>query len=167
MNARLYKGGPMSYIIALDQGTTSSRAIIFDHQQTIVDVRQNETRQYFPHPGWVEQDPQDIWATTFGVLQETLAATGIDPRAIDALAITNQRETTIVWDKKTGKPVYNAIVWIGSGQRPATSSSERWTPGSYGSLQKVVSTPQTTPTRAAPCSLIFMTCVGMRKFCLF
>lgn len=101
----------MSYIIALDQGTTSSRAIIFDHQQTIVDVRQNETRQYFPHPGWVEQDPQDIWATTFGVLQETLAATGIDPRAIDALAITNQRETTIVWDKKTGKPVYNAIVW--------------------------------------------------------
>ncbi|MFP5527236.1 glycerol kinase GlpK [Peptococcus simiae] len=101
----------MAYIIALDQGTTSSRAIIFDHEQNIVDIRQNETRQYFPQSGWVEQDPQDIWASTFGALQETLAATGISPETIDALAITNQRETTIVWDKTTGKPVYNAIVW--------------------------------------------------------
>lgn len=101
----------MAYIIALDQGTTSSRAIIFDHEQNIVDIRQNETRQYFPQSGWVEQDPQDIWASTFGALQETLAATGISPETIDALAITNQRETTIVWDKATGKPVYNAIVW--------------------------------------------------------
>ncbi|MFM9413622.1 glycerol kinase GlpK [Peptococcus simiae] len=101
----------MAYIIALDQGTTSSRAIIFDHEQNIVDIRQNETRQYFPQSGWVEQDPQDIWASTFGALQETLAATGISPETIDALAITNQRETTIVWDKASGKPVYNAIVW--------------------------------------------------------
>lgn len=99
------------YIIALDQGTTSSRAILFDHDQRVVGIRQQDIRQIFPHPGWVEQDPQDIWASTVGVLQELLAVSNISPGQISSIGITNQRETTVVWEKETGKPLYNAIVW--------------------------------------------------------
>lgn len=101
----------MSYIIAIDQGTTSSRAILFNDQQEIVGMRQKETKQFYPHPGWVEQDPQDIWATSYGVLQEVIAVTGVDPKEICALGITNQRETTVVWERATGKPLHPAIVW--------------------------------------------------------
>ena len=101
----------MKYIVALDQGTTSSRAIVFDHEQNIVAVGQKEFRQIYPQPGWVEHDPMEIWATQYGVLQEALIKAGITLADVAGIGITNQRETTIVWEKDTGKPIYNAIVW--------------------------------------------------------
>lgn len=101
----------MSYIIALDQGTTSSRAIIFDHDRQAVAMSQKEFTQFYPQPGWVEHDPTEIWATQYGVLQECMAKAGITYDDVAGLGITNQRETTIVWEKATGKPIYNAIVW--------------------------------------------------------
>lgn len=97
--------------MALDQGTTSSRAIIFDDEQHIVSVAQKEYRQIFPHVGWVEHNPMDIYNTQVDVLVESLTSSNIPASEIAAIGITNQRETTIVWDKKTGEPVYNAIVW--------------------------------------------------------
>ncbi len=99
------------YIIAMDQGTTSSRAVVFDNLGNEVQVVQKEFKQFFPHPGWVEQDPMEIYSSQYSVLIEAIAQCGIKPHHIKALGITNQRETTIVWDKNTGKPVYNAIVW--------------------------------------------------------
>ena len=99
------------YVIALDQGTTSSRAIIFDSDQNIVSSAQRELTQYYPRPGWVEHDPLEIYATQTGVMAEALAASGIPASKVSAIGITNQRETTIVWDKNTGRPLYNAIVW--------------------------------------------------------
>ncbi len=99
------------YVIALDQGTTSSRAIIFDKEERIVGVAQKEFTQIYPKAGWVEHDPMEIWASQSAVLTEVLAKTGIKTEEIAAMGITNQRETTVVWDKNTGKPVYNAIVW--------------------------------------------------------
>ena len=99
------------YIAALDQGTTSSRCIIFDKEQNVVGVSQKEYTQLYPQPGWVEHDPVEIYSSQYGVLMEALAQTGIDPEEIAAIGITNQRETTILWDKNTGRPVYNAIVW--------------------------------------------------------
>lgn len=99
------------YVIALDQGTTSSRAIIFDHEQNIVGLAQKEFAQYYPQPGYVEQDPMEIYASQYGVLIEVLARSGVSAQEVAAIGITNQRETTIVWDRKTGRPVHNAIVW--------------------------------------------------------
>ena len=99
------------YILALDQGTTSSRAIVFDHQGGIVSVAQKEFTQHFPQPGWVEHDPTEIWSTQAGVATEALAKKGLKAKNVAAIGITNQRETVVVWDKATGKPVYNAIVW--------------------------------------------------------
>ena len=99
------------YVIALDQGTTSSRCILFDREQNIVGVAQREFTQIYPKPGWVEQDPMEIWSSLSSVLTEVLAQTGIAPTEVAAIGITNQRETTIVWDKATGRPIYNAIVW--------------------------------------------------------
>ena len=99
------------YIVALDQGTTSSRAIVFDHAQNIVTIGQKEFSQIYPEPGWVEHDPMEIWATQYGVLQEALIKAGITMADVAGIGITNQRETTIVWEKDTGKPIYNAIVW--------------------------------------------------------
>jgi glycerol kinase len=101
----------VSHIIALDQGTTSSRAIIFDETGRTVSLAQREFTQIFPKPGWVEHDPGEIWATQIGVATEALGRASLRPRDIAAIGITNQRETTIVWDRETGKPVYNAIVW--------------------------------------------------------
>ncbi len=101
----------MPYILALDQGTTSSRAIVFDHDAGIVAVGQREFRQIFPQPGWVEHDPDEIWATQIAVATEALGRAHLRPRDIAAIGITNQRETTVVWDRETGEPVYNAIVW--------------------------------------------------------
>lgn len=101
----------MKYIVALDVGTTSSRAIVFNHQQEIVGLKQQEIHQFYPQSGWVEQDPMDLWAASFGVLQEVLAMKSIHPHEVGGIGITNQRETTIVWEKSTGRPVYNAIVW--------------------------------------------------------
>ena len=99
------------YVIALDQGTTSSRAIIFDKDQNILDISQKEFTQIYPHEGWVEHNPMEIWSSQYGVLQEVLAKSNITQEEIAAIGITNQRETTIVWNKYTGEPVYNAIVW--------------------------------------------------------
>ena len=99
------------YVLALDQGTSSSRAIVFDHEGTPVAVSQKEFTQHFPRPGWVEHDPEEIWASEREVMLGVLKDNGIDASELAALGITNQRETTIVWDAQTGKPVYNAIVW--------------------------------------------------------
>jgi glycerol kinase len=99
------------YIMALDQGTTSSRSIIFNKKGQIVSVAQKDFKQYFPKSGWVEHDPQEIWTSQSAVLIESLANEGIKASNIAAIGITNQRETTILWDRKNGKPIYNAIVW--------------------------------------------------------
>src|SRR5438034_94916 len=101
----------MKYILALDQGTTSSRAIVFDRAGSIKAVAQQEFPQLFPQPGWVEHNANDIWATQAGVAAQALAEAGLTPADIAAIGITNQRETTVVWDRKTGKPICNAIVW--------------------------------------------------------
>ncbi|PSL45811.1 glycerol kinase [Salsuginibacillus halophilus] len=99
------------YILSLDQGTTSSRAILFNQEGEIVSVEQREFNQYFPKAGWVEHDPNEIWASVLAVIAGVLANTEIEPKEIGAIGITNQRETTVVWDKHTGKPIYNALVW--------------------------------------------------------
>lgn len=99
------------YVMALDQGTTSSRAILFDHKGSIISAAQKEFTQIYPQAGWVEHDAMEIWATQSGVAREVIEREGISPAEIAAFGITNQRETTVVWDKNTGKPVYNAIVW--------------------------------------------------------
>ena len=99
------------YVIALDQGTTSSRCILFDREQNIIGVAQREFTQHYPQPGWVEHDPMEIWSSQYSVLTEVLAQSGVSPAEIAAIGITNPRETTIVWDKNTGRPIYNAIVW--------------------------------------------------------
>ncbi|WP_279089285.1 glycerol kinase GlpK [Bartonella apis] len=99
------------YIVAFDQGTTSSRTLVLDHDANIVSVAQREFTQIYPRPGWVEHDAREIWATQSSTLTEALAKAGISSDEIAAIGITNQRETTIVWEKATGKPVYNAIVW--------------------------------------------------------
>jgi glycerol kinase len=101
----------MSFILALDQGTTSSRAIVFDHDGAIAAVAQKEFRQIFPNPGWVEHDPQEIWASQIGVAVEALGRAHLTAKDVAAIGITNQRETTIVWDRETGLPIHNAIVW--------------------------------------------------------
>ena len=99
------------FILALDQGTTSSRAIVFDKKGSIVSVAQKEFQQYFPKPGWVEHDPQEIWSTQAGVAAEATVSKGLNGKNIAGIGITNQRETVVVWDRNTGEPVYNAIVW--------------------------------------------------------
>ncbi len=119
--AHLFRRGPLrkrrgeppmkKYIIALDQGTTSSRCILFDQELNIVEMAQRELTQHYPKPGWVEQDPMEIWSSQYSVLTEALAKSGSAPEEIAAIGITNQRETAVVWDKATGRPVYNAIVW--------------------------------------------------------
>src|SRR5512145_2267540 len=99
------------YILALDQGTTSSRAIVFDHKGNMVSVAQKEFTQIYPQPGWVEHNPDEIWSTQAGVSFEALTRVGINSTQLAAIGITNQRETTIIWNRETGEPVYNAIVW--------------------------------------------------------
>ena len=99
------------YILALDQGTTSSRAIVFDKKGSIVSLAQKEFTQFFPQPGWVEHDANEIWSTQFGVAAEAITKAGLSVENIAAIGITNQRETTVVWERATGIPVYNAIVW--------------------------------------------------------
>lgn len=100
-----------AYILALDQGTTSSRAILFNHDGDIVTTAQKEFTQLYPQPAWVEHDPEEIWSSQFGVMAEVIAKQNITAKQIAAIGITNQRETTIVWDRGSGKPLYNAIVW--------------------------------------------------------
>ena len=99
------------YILALDQGTTSSRVILFDQEQNIVGISQKEFAQIYPREGWVEHDAMEIWSSQYATMMEVIAQSGVDVGDIAAIGITNQRETTILWDKETGRPVYNAIVW--------------------------------------------------------
>ena len=101
----------MKYVLAIDQGTTSSRTILFDHEGNIRSVAQKEFTQIFPKPGWVEHNPQEIWASQATTMTEALTNVNAKGSDIVAIGITNQRETTIVWDAETGEPVYNAIVW--------------------------------------------------------
>ena len=99
------------YILALDQGTTSSRAILFDSEQNIVGISQKEFTQFYPREGWVEHDAMEIWSSQYAVMMEVIAQSGVSPEDVAAIGITNQRETTILWDKATGRPIHNAIVW--------------------------------------------------------
>ena len=99
------------YIMSLDQGTTSSRCILFDKQGRICSMAQKEFAQIYPEPGWVEHDPMEIWASQMSVVTEAVSRIGASADDIAALGITNQRETTVVWDRRTGRPIYNAIVW--------------------------------------------------------
>src|SRR5882672_7217029 len=99
------------FILALDQGTTSSRSMIFDRHGSIISVAQKEFRQIFPQAGWVEHDAEEIWSTQYGTMAEAVAKANITMRQVVGIGITNQRETTVLWDRNTGKPIYNAIVW--------------------------------------------------------
>ncbi len=110
------------YIVALDQGTTSSRAVLFDEGGRIVGIAQQEFRQVFPQSGWVEHDPMEIWETQSGVLARVISDHQIQPSSIAAIGITNQRETTIVWDRQTGQPIHNAIVWQDKRTAPLCES---------------------------------------------
>ena len=101
----------MKYIISLDQGTTSSRAILIDEEGNLLDIKQKEFNQIFPKKGWVEHDPKEILKTQLKVFEDLIKVNSINPKDIISLGITNQRETTVIWDKETGEPLYNAIVW--------------------------------------------------------
>ncbi len=137
------------YILALDQGTTSSRGIIFDKDARIKAIAQKEFDQYYPQPGWVEHNPREIWSSQISVAREAMANLGIDASDIAAIGITNQRETTIVWDKETGEPVYNAIVWqcrrtapmidkiVAAGRSDMISEKTGLVPDAYFSASKI------------------------------
>ena len=113
------------YIMALDQGTTSSRAVIFNHQGKIISIAAKEFRQIFPQPGWVEHDPMEIWDTQMGAARQALDAANLSPQQIAAIGVTNQRETTLIWDRESGRPVYNAIVWQCRRTAPACSKIKK------------------------------------------
>ena len=100
------------YVLALDEGTTSARAILFDKNSDIISMAQHEIPQIYPNPGWVEQNPMDIYANQYAALTECIAKSGISPDEIAAVGITNQRETVIIWDKNTGRPIYNARTYF-------------------------------------------------------
>jgi glycerol kinase len=120
------------YILALDEGTTSARAILFDEYGKIKGIGQNPFNQIYPHPGWVEQDPEEIWQAQMSSIKEALESVKIDLEKVIALGITNQRETTVLWDRKTGKPIYNAIVW----QCKRTSDDVEYLKLEYGDMFK-------------------------------
>jgi glycerol kinase len=122
------------YILALDQGTTSSRSLVVDKKGAIIGQAQKEFRQIFPQPGWVEHDANEIWSTQFGTMAEAMAQAGINTKQISAIGITNQRETTVVWDKLSGQPVYNAIVW--QDRRTAAFCDELKAAGLAGLIQE-------------------------------
>jgi glycerol kinase len=109
------------YIMALDQGTTSSRAVIFDHRGKVVSIAAKEFRQIYPRPGWVEHDPAEIWDSQMEAARQALGSVNLSPRQIAAIGVTNQRETTLIWDRESGRPVYNAIVWQCRRTAPACS----------------------------------------------
>lgn len=122
------------YILALDQGTTSSRSMVFDKQGNIISVAQKEFRQIFPQPGWVEHDANEIWSTQFGTMAEAVAKAHINMKQVAGIGITNQRETTVVWERSTGQPVYNAIVW--QDRRTAAYCDELKAAGHAAAIQQ-------------------------------
>ncbi|MFI3284971.1 MAG: FGGY family carbohydrate kinase, partial [Erysipelotrichaceae bacterium] len=116
------------YILAIDQGTTSSRAILFDKACNVVAIEQEEITQIFKHPGWVEEDANEIWLKTLAVIAKVLAMSDIHPSQIKAIGITNQRETTVVWDKHTGLPIHYAVVWQ---SRQSDVVCEQWSKNNW------------------------------------
>jgi len=112
------------YVLAIDQGTTSSRAIVFDGAMKPVGTGQQEFTQHFPASGWVEHDPEEIWASQLEAARSAIASAQIEPAQMLAVGITNQRETTVLWDRATGKPVYNAIVWQAAAPRESAPNSK-------------------------------------------
>ena len=122
------------YILALDQGTTSSRSIVFDHHGNIISTAQKEFRQLFPQPGWVEHDAEEIWSTQFGTMAEAVAKANITMKQVAGIGITNQRETTVVWDRDSGLPIYNAIVW--QDRRTAAYCDELKSAGHANAIQQ-------------------------------
>jgi len=124
----------MHYILALDQGTTSSRSIIFDKQGNIISVAQKEFKQLFPKPGWVEHDAEEIWSTQYGTMAEAVAKANITMKQVAGIGITNQRETTVVWERSTGKPIHHAIVW--QDRRTAAYCDELKTAGHANMIQQ-------------------------------
>lgn len=122
------------YILALDQGTTSSRSMLFDKQGNIISAAQKEFKQIFPHPGWVEHDASEIWSTQFGTMAEAVAKAGINMKQVAGIGITNQRETTVVWDRKTSQPIYHAIVW--QDRRTASYCDELKDTGHANTIQQ-------------------------------
>ncbi len=120
----------MSYILSLDQGTSSSRALLFDHDARVVSLAQREFTQHYPQPGWVEHDPEEIWKSQLAVAHEAIASAGARPDQIQAIGITNQRETTVVWNRKTGRPIGNALVWQ---DRRTSTICKAWK-GEFGEL---------------------------------
>jgi glycerol kinase len=122
------------YILALDQGTTSSRSMLFDKQGNIISVAQKEFKQFFPQPGWVEHDANEIWSTQFGTMAEAVAKAHINMKQVAGIGITNQRETTVVWDRKTSQPIYNAIVW--QDRRTAAYCDELKAANHAGTIQQ-------------------------------
>ncbi len=125
---------PSHYILALDQGTTSSRSMLFDKQGNIISVAQKEFKQIFPQPGWVEHDANEIWSTQFGTMAEAVAKAHINMKQVAGIGITNQRETTVVWDRKTSHPIYHAIVW--QDRRTAAYCDELKTANHAGMIQQ-------------------------------
>lgn len=125
---------PSHFILALDQGTTSSRSMVFDKQGNIVSIAQKEFQQIFPQPGWVEHDANEIWSTQFGTMAEAVAQAHINMKQIAGIGIANQRETTVVWDRKTSQPIYNAIVW--QDRRTAVFCDELKEAGHAGIIQE-------------------------------
>lgn len=119
------------YIMAIDQGTTSTRAILFDHDRNVVGMSQKETTLYYPNPGWVEQDANDIYLSTLSVCMDVISKANISPKEIASIGITNQRETSIIWDKETGLPVYNAIIWQ---SRQTDTICDEWKEKGYEEL---------------------------------
>jgi len=113
------------YILALDQGTTSSRAVVFDRRGKIISIASKEFQQIYPRPGWVEHDPMEIWDSQMEAARRALDSAGLSLQSIAAIGITNQRETTVVWDRESGKPVYNAIVWQCRRTAPACSRIQK------------------------------------------
>ena len=122
------------YMLALDQGTTSSRSMLFDKQGNIISVAQKEFKQIFPQPGWVEHDANEIWSTQFGTMAEAVAKAHINMKQVAGIGITNQRETTVVWDRKTSQPIYNAIVW--QDRRTAAYCDELKAANHAGTIQQ-------------------------------
>ena len=120
------KNSMAKYLLGIDQGTTSTRAVIFSEQGKIVSVAQQEFKQYYPQDGWVEHDPEEIWQTTLNTCRDAIAQAKILAIEVAAIGISNQRETTIVWERATGKPIYNAIVW--QDRRTATYCEQMHTP---------------------------------------
>src|SRR5690554_1136962 len=112
----------MTYLLSLDQGTSSTRSIIFDRQGKVVSVAQQELRQIFPKAGWVEHDAMEIWQAQLATARQAIANASLEPSRIKAIGITNQRETTLVWNRETGQPIYNAIVWQDRRSEPACSA---------------------------------------------